>query len=189
MSDNQMAINDAEESIFVIIDLQDKLAAAMPTGLKDRVVERIGMLLTAANTLSIPVLVTEQYSKGLGHTDEWIADQLPDNAVVCEKTAFCAVGVEEFDQSLSDSNKKQAVLVGMETHICVLQTALGLRKKGYDVFVVEDAVSSRSKANQYNGLQRLRQAGVAITNVESVIFEWLKDASQADFKTLAQLIV
>jgi nicotinamidase-related amidase len=77
----------------------------------------------------------------------------------------------------------------METHICILQTALDMQAAGFQVFVVEDAVSSRSKANQYNALQRLRHAGVIVTNVESVFFEWLGDASQAEFKTLAQLII
>jgi len=77
----------------------------------------------------------------------------------------------------------------METHICILQTALDLQAAGLNVFVVEDAVSSRSKANQYNALQRLRGAGVVVSNVESVFFEWLGDASRPEFKTLAQLIL
>jgi len=146
-------------------------------------------LLTAANTLSVPVIVTEQYSKGLGATVPELTKQFSDNVTVVEKTAFCATDVPAFVSSFEKTERKQVVLVGMESHICVLQTALALQSNGYQVFVVEDAVSSRSKANQYNALQRLRSAGVIISNVESVIFEWLEDSSQADFKTLAQLIL
>lgn len=189
MSDYHPLINHADETVLVIIDVQEKLAAAMPSGVRDRVIERIEMLLTTATTLSIPVIVTEQYPNGLGHTEQDIQQLLPPETEVIEKTAFSAANVEAFQQSLSALNRKQVVLVGMETHICVLQTALTLLQQDYGVFVVEDAVSSRSKANQYNALQRVRHAGGVVTNVESVIFELLQDASREEFKALAKLIV
>jgi len=91
--------------------------------------------------------------------------------------------------TLRASHRRQVILTGMEAHICVLQTALALLAQGFQVFVVEDAVCSRSQQNQDNAMQRLRQAGVIITNAESVLFEWLADAKHPQFKALSQLIV
>ena len=182
-------LSNINDSVLVVIDVQEKLISAMPKGVKERVIERVNVILTAAKTLSAPVIVTEQYPKGLGPTIKELSTQLSDNTLIFEKTTFSATKLNAFMTGLESTGRKQVILVGMETHICVLQTALELQKQGFQVFVVEDAVSSRSKANQYNALQRLRSAGVIITNVESVVFEWLEDASQPDFKTLAQLII
>lgn len=187
VSDNRLC--RAENSVFVIIDAQDKLLSAMPKGVADRIVERIGVLLTSANTLSVPVIVTEQYPAGLGATTPAISEQLMGETVVIDKTVFSAAQNDRFSEQLKHTGRQQVTLVGMETHICILQTAIELQQQGYQVFVVEDAVSSRVKANQYNALQRLRGVGVTITNVESVIFEWLQDSSRPDFKALAKLIV
>ena len=182
-------ISEAQNSVLVIIDVQQRLAAAMPKGVCDRVMEQIKTLVTAANTLSVPVVVTEQYPKGLGHTDDDVKACLIAETPIIEKTCFSSVKATGFVATLDESKRKQIILTGMETHICVLQTALELQQQGYQVFVVEDAVSSRSKANQYNALQRLRHAGVIITNVESVLFEWLADSQHPEFKNLAHLIV
>ncbi|MFW5427315.1 MAG: isochorismatase family protein, partial [Methylophagaceae bacterium] len=97
--------------------------------------------------------------------------------------------VDEFMSSLRASHRRQVILTGMEAHICVLQTALALLAQGFEVFVVEDAICSRTQQNQDNALQRLRQAGVIITNTESVLFEWLSDAKHPKFRTLSKLIV
>ena len=182
-------ILNAQDSLFVVIDVQQRLTAAMPNGVRERVIEQVKVLLTAAKVLTVPVVVTEQYPKGLGLTEPELVAQLPEDATIIEKTSFSCMKVAEFCTQIDKSTCKQIVLAGMESHICILQTALDLQAQGYQVFVVEDAVSSRSKANQYNSLQRLRHAGVIITNVESVIFEWLGDAKHPEFKTLAQLIV
>lgn len=177
------------ESVLVVIDIQQKLAAAMPKGVRDRVVGEVNTLSTAADVLQIPVLVTEQYPKGLGATEPALASQLPASSQIIEKTAFSCAKVPEFMQALTASGRKQVILTGMETHICVLQTALDLRHAGFNVFVIEDAVSSRLKGNQYNALHRMRLAGVVISNVESTLFEWLGDAQHPSFKTLAKLIL
>jgi len=179
----------AQDSLLVVMDVQQKLTAVMPNGVRERVVARINVLLTAANTLSIPVVVTEQYPKGLGKTEQALSEQLPESVSVIEKTTFSAMQTPAFAEYIERQDKKQIVLVGMETHICILQTAMDMKTAGLDVFVVEDGVSSRSKANQYNALQRLRHAGVVVSNVESIFFEWLGDASRPEFKTLAQLIL
>jgi nicotinamidase-related amidase len=185
---DQPFITQAPESVLILIDIQERLAGAMPKGVKDRVVEQIKTLITAANTLSVPVVVTEQYPKGLGHTEAELKDCLKADVKIIEKTSFSAIKADGFFAPIDESNRKQIIITGMETHICVLQTALDLQQHGFQVFVVEDAVSSRAKTNQYNALQRLRNAGVIITTVESIIFEWLANAEHPEFKKLAKLI-
>ena len=178
---------DAKDSIFVVVDVQEKLLKAMPSGVQGRIVEQINKLLMASNSLSIPAIITEQYPAGLGRTSSDL--MIVDDTVIIEKTSFSCVQEANFSKQLEASERKQIILTGMESHICVLQTAFDLQTQGYQVYVVEDAISSRSKANQYNALQRLRNAGIVVTNVESVIFEWLGDAKHPEFKKLAKLIV
>ena len=189
MTESNSCIADSQDSLVVVMDVQPKLTSAMPNEVKENVIEKINILLTIANTLSIPIIVTEQYPDGLGHTVPALNDQLTSLVAVIEKTSFSAFDVLDFAELIDQSGRKQIVLVGMEAHICILQTALALQKAGFRVFVVEDAVISRTKTNQDNGLRRLRNAGVIVTNVESVFFEWLGDASRAEFKVLAKLII
>lgn len=189
MTIGEHCLNQVDDSVLLLIDVQEKLVAAMTQQVQGVIVERINILMTAATKLSVPVMVTEQYPKGLGNTVKQLAEQFTDEVVVVEKTQFSAASVAEFTQSLEPLDKKQVVIVGMEAHICVLQTALALQGMGFQVFVVEDGVSARSEENKSNALQRLRDAGVIITNVESVIFEWLENANHTQFKTLAKLIV
>lgn len=186
---SQSFITQAPESVLVLIDIQERLMAAMPQGVRVRVVEQMKTLIMAANTLSVPVVVTEQYPKGLGHTEVELKNCLKEDVNIIEKTSFSCINADGFLTPIEESGRKQIILTGMETHICILQTALDLQQQGFQVFVVEDAVSSRAKTNQYNALQRLRNAGVIITTVESVIFEWLGDANHPEFKNLAKLII
>lgn len=189
MATDNSLISHADDSVLILIDIQQRLTAAMPQGVRNRVIEQVEILITAANTLSIPVVVTEQYPKGLGHTEEILKKALNQDAKIIEKTSFSSIKAEGFFAPIDESKRKQIILTGMETHICVLQTALDMQQHGFQVFVVEDAVSSRSKTNQYNALQRLRNAGVIITTVESVLFEWLGNANHPEFKNLAKLII
>ena len=189
MTESNSCIADSQDSLVVVMDVQPKLTSAMPNEVKENVIEKINILLTIANTLSIPVIVTEQYPDGLGHTVPALNEQLTKVVTVIEKTSFSAFDVLDFAELIDQSGRKQIVLVGMEAHICILQTALALQKAGFRVFVVEDGVISRTKTNQDNGLRRLRNAGVIVTNVESIFFEWMGDASRAEFKVLAKLII
>lgn len=182
-------LTNIKESLLVVIDVQERLGAAMPPGVRKRVIEQISVLLTAANNLDVPVMVTEQYPKGLGLTEPALKSQLDADVKPIEKTCFSCAKSPEFMAMVEKAQRKQVILTGMETHICVLQTAMDLQAAGYQVFVIEDAVSSRAKGNQYNALYRMRQAGVIVSNVESVLFEWLGDASHQSFKTIAKLIV
>jgi nicotinamidase-related amidase len=182
-------ITTEQDSVLVLIDIQQRLTAVMPEGIGQRLVEHIAILLKASQALSIPVIVTEQYPKGLGATESVLKSLLPEAALIIEKTNFSAAKVDEFVAAVVRTKRRQIILTGMETHICILQTALELQLQGYQVVVVEDAVSSRTTANQQNALLRLRQAGVIISNVESIIFEWLADAKHPAFKSLSKLIV
>jgi nicotinamidase-related amidase len=176
----------AQQSQLVIIDMQVKLAPAMPKEAMQAVIKNCGILAQAANLLSVPVIVTEQYPQGLGETLLDISEHLAKVKAIA-KTAFSAYGEPKFKQQLQ-RDKSAIILTGMEAHICVLQTALALQAIGKQVFVVEDAVISRSPANKANTLARLRDAGCVISNTESVVFEWLSDANHEAFKAISKLI-
>lgn len=179
----------AATSQLVVIDVQARLAAAMPEEARERVMKNTGILLQAARLLQLPVLATEQYPKGLGNTERLVAQHFPEDLVVVCKTCFASSGAAGFDAALdAHPGRHQVILTGMEAHVCVLQSAIELLGRGYQVFVVEDAISSRDEAHRHNAMARLRQAGAIITNTESVLFEWLRDASHPQFKAITALI-
>ncbi len=176
------------DSLLIIIDLQTKLSAAMPPAQASLTAENTLHLIDAANTLEIPILVTEQYPQGLGATDEMITRKLALSTPIYDKTGFSCCSSKNFCEALLTSEREQVILVGQETHVCILQSAFELLQRGHRVYVVEDAVSSRNPEHKINALHRMRQQGVTIVNYESVLFEWLRDASHPDFKTLANLV-
>jgi nicotinamidase-related amidase len=173
-------------SQLVIVDMQVKLAPAMPEDVMQSVIKNCAILAQAANILAVPIIATEQYPQGLGETLPEIKQHLP-NLKPITKTAFSACGEPKFNQQLQRENS-HIILVGMEAHICVLQTALDLLQAAKTVFVVEDAILSRAPANKANAIERMRAAGCVITNTESVLFEWLGNANHDAFKTLSKLI-
>ena len=175
----------ADQSVLLVIDIQQRLASAMPDKALQSVIKHTALLLSAAGQLNIPVIRTEQYPRGLGQTLEEIQQHIQTDTCL-EKTCFSCCGAEGFKPALHKTERKQLILTGMESHVCVLQTAMELGAQGYEVFVVNDAVCSRDKHNHKNALQRLNQAGVVISNTESVLFEWLRDASHPQFKTISQ---
>jgi nicotinamidase-related amidase len=177
---------NAATSQLVLIDMQVKLATAMSAEALQNTVKNCGILVQAAQLLEVPTIITEQYPQGLGETLAEIKSHLP-NCKPITKTVFSSCGEPKFNQQLQRENS-QIVLAGMEAHICVLQTALALLQAGKQVFVVEDAIVSRSVANKANALARLRDAGCVITNTESVVFEWLGNANHAAFKAVSKLI-
>lgn len=173
------------DSVLVLVDIQERLAAAMPAGVRTRVLRSAGILARSAATLGVPLIITEQYPTGLGPLEPALAKHLPVNVHRIEKTCFSCLDADDFTAALAQTKRRQVVLCGMETHICILQTAFDLQRQGYRVFVVEDAVSSRAKPNQENALARLRQAEVVISNMESILFEWLRDSTHEHFKVLS----
>lgn len=174
-----------ERSTLVVVDVQERLAPAVHA--HDRVIRNTGILLDSARALGVPVLVSEQYPKGLGPTVPALRDKL-DGAAVVEKIHFGCAGEPEFLRRLDALDREQIVLCGMEAHVCVLQTALGLRALGRTVYLVADATSSRVPANAELGIARMRGAGVEIVSTEMVVFEWLHRAGTPAFKTLSALI-
>lgn len=173
-------------SQLAVVDVQEKLCGAMEPAALQELVKNCGILLQAAQLLEIPAVHTEQYPRGLGPTvadlHPWLA---PGTAV--EKTCFSCSDESAFVARLH-RDRPQLVLAGMEAHICILQSALQLQAAGRQVFVVEDAVLSRRETNKHNALARLRQAGVIVTNTESVVFEWLRVAEGDAFKQISKLV-
>lgn len=172
-----------DDSVLVVVDMQEKLLPAMDGS--EELLRAQSVLLDAARRLSIPCLVTEQYPKGLGDT---VVDLQPDLAgyPVFEKISFSCLGAEGFTDALAATGRKQVLLIGIETHVCVLQTALELLAEGYAVHVVADAVSSRTARNRELSLARMAAAGVVVPCMESVVFEWLRVAGGEAFKTLSK---
>jgi len=170
-------------SQLVVVDVQEKLAGAMPADGLQALVRHCNILLQAAALLEIPVLHTEQYPKGLGPTLSELA--VPGTPI--EKTAFSCCSEPKFCRQLP-ADRPQVVLAGMEAHICILQTALALQADGRQVFVVEDAVLSRNAVNKANAMSRLRHAGVIVASTESIVFEWLGKAEGDAFKQISRLV-
>ena len=175
---------DAKNCILFIVDIQARLAPAVPGA--DDIIARTAILLAAAARLGVPVVASEQYPQGLGHTDARLA--LPEGGRTFAKLAFSAAGDPAIVAHLQGLGRRQLVLCGMETHVCVLQTALGLQALGWDVAVAADAVGSRHAERRRLGLERMRDQGIAIVDSEMVVFEWLGAAGTPEFKELSRLI-
>ncbi len=174
----------AEKSVLVVVDVQSRLGQAMPSKVLNRVLQNTALLARAATLLEVPVLHTEQYPKGLGNTHPTVAEALPKNCKLFVKTAFSCLDAEGFATVIAALDRRHVVLVGMEAHICVLQTALDLLASGAEVFVVEDAICSRRLENYQNALDRLRACRINVVSAESVVFEWLGDSRHPQFKAI-----
>jgi len=187
MTDNEnRLLANVRHSHLLVIDVQKRLAQVMSE--RDSLLRNCETLITAAKTLSVPVTVTEQYPKALGNTEATLSDALPPQTTPVEKTCFSCCAAQDFDNNFAYSENSQAILCGIESHVCVLQTAMDLLNKNQQVFIVADAVASRSRDNKSIALTRMQQAGAIITTTESVLFEWLKDAKHEQFKTISALI-
>lgn len=174
-----------EDSLLLIIDIQERLAAVMSE--RQTVINNCLHLIELSRLLKIPVIVTEQYPKGLGQTVEEIRNTLPEYSPI-EKMSFNCCEQKDFMETIDRFSKKKIIITGMETHICVLQTCLGLLKKGFSTHVVGDAVCSRSQENKKIGLELLRDAGAVITCTETVLFELLRVAGTEEFKVISKRI-
>jgi nicotinamidase-related amidase len=174
---------DAEQCALVIIDIQEKLLP--PIFQKDQLVRNAQLLIRAAGILKIPALVTTQYAKGLGGTVPQVASLLNASEPI-DKTLFSCFGADAFCAALKrlPGNRKTLLLCGMESHICVTQTALAALREGYLVHIASDAVSSRTEWNWKIGLERMRSAGAVISSTEMMIYELMRSSSTAAFKEL-----
>lgn len=183
--DAEKFILDKEGCVLLVVDIQERLAAVMKY--REQVVKNNLRLIELARILNVPVLVSEQYPKGLGHTVDEIKEALPSCNPV-EKLAFGCCGEPAFMDELRRLGKKRVILTGMETHICVLQTALGLINDGYAVHAVSDAMCSRTEENWKVGLGIMRDAGAVITCTETVLFQLLKVAGTEEFKVVSRMV-
>jgi Amidases related to nicotinamidase len=177
---------DKKDCLLVIVDFQEKLAKAMKKEVLDKVLKNIIRLNELCKLLQIPVLVTEQYPKGLGGTLEELKNSLNQSPI--EKICFSCAGEEKFIDKLKELNRKAVILTGMETHVCVWQTALDLVFRDYRVFVPHDAVCSRRKEDWKTGLQLVKDAGGVITCTETLIFQILKKAGTDEFKKMLEFV-
>lgn len=178
---------NAREGLLVVVDMQTRLVPVLAD--PDSLTARVQFLLRAAGQLSVPVVASEQYPKGLGHTVPEVAEYLPEGAVV-EKMTFSAMREPAFREAVEShgAGRKQAIVCGAETHVCVLQTAAELAAAGYATTLVGDAVGSRRESDRTAGLERLRDLGCQVATSEMVVFEWLERAGTDAFRRLAPLI-
>ncbi len=174
---------EAEHCALIVVDMQEKLLP--PIWEKERLVRNVQLLIRLAGILKIPAIVTTQYAKGLGHTVPEIASMLPDSAPL-DKMTFSCFGSDVFCSLLKrlPGQRTTALLCGMETHICVMQTALGALREGYLVHVASDAVSSRAEFNWRIGLDRMRAAGAILSSTEMMIYELLRSSGAPAFREL-----
>ena len=174
-----------DNTALVLIDIQGKLATLMHE--RQALYRNLEILVRGARALELPVLWVEQYPKGLGPTIPEITRLLPDQTPLA-KTCFSACGLPAFARQLQQTRRRQILLAGIETHICVYQTARDLLAAGYHVETVTDAVSSRTAENRQVGLRRMAAAGAQLTSVEMCLFELLGAAGGPVFKEIAGLV-
>jgi nicotinamidase-related amidase len=174
---------DRERTALVVVDIQEAFRKAVPSF--DAVAESAATLVQGAEAMGIPIVVTEQYPKGLGHTVPEVAEHLPEGLKPIEKVRFSAAEADGFDLNGRD----QALVCGIETHVCVNQTVLDLLDQGVEVEVVGDAVGSRTEENRELGLHKVEDAGAVLTSVETALFELLGGSDAAEFKQVQALVL
>ena len=173
-------------SALAIIDMQ----SAFQSKIKDfdEVAERIALIVRATSLLKVPLVVTEQYPKGLGHTTEIIGNALPADQSIIEKTTFSSCGALPFLESLKARGTEQVLVCGIEAHICVNQTVHDLLANGYQVHLLTDCISSRKKSDRKTAVRKMKMSGAILSTVEMALFELLRDAKHEQFKAVQGLI-
>lgn len=174
-----------KETLLLLIDVQGRLAEAVFQ--HEEVAKNISKLIRACTILDVPVLVTEQYPKGLGHTIDALKELLPGNLPV-EKKSFSCCGAPEFMKQLRLCRRNDILVVGMETHVCVYQTSVELLEFGYNVHLVTDGVSSRTAENKHIGIRCIEKAGASLTSTEMAVFELLRVAEGEKFKAISNIV-
>ena len=176
----------ADNAIVVVVDLQDGFRA--PIFEFDKIVARTSIVVQAAKLLNLPVLVTEQYPQKLGSTVSEIKSVLPDGVAIVDKTAFSCCGASVFSEQLERRRRKQVILCGIETHVCMSQTAHDLLARGYQVHVLEDCASSRTPQNREIGLAKMRRSGALPSSSEMALFELMADSKHEHFRAISKMV-
>ncbi|HEY5946359.1 MAG TPA: isochorismatase family protein [Kofleriaceae bacterium] len=175
---------------LLVIDIQDKLAHAMPPDVLAHTVRNTAVLIETARRMWLPIVVSQQYPRGLGATVSVIEDALRDAPELhrFDKLQFSAADTPQFAALAPKLGRDQWIVVGMEAHVCVYQSARGLVERGYQVHVVADAIASRTKQNFKIGRKLIEKAGAHVTSTEVVMFDLLGSAADVEFKALSRLI-
>jgi nicotinamidase-related amidase len=174
---------DRDHAALIVVDIQEAFRSVIPRF--EDVTRASATLIEGAEAIGVPLIVTEQYPKGLGRTVPEVAEHLPEGVEPLEKVCFAASDAEGFDLH----GREQALVCGVETHVCVNQTVLDLLDRGIEVHVARDAVGSRSEENHEVGLRKAERSGAVITSVETALFELLGKAGTDEFKRVQKLIL
>jgi nicotinamidase-related amidase len=185
MGDIKMSLMNINDSILVVIDCQTKLMPAIKD--TDELEKTVVKLAKGIKALDVPVVVTQQYTKGLGPTTDDICEALGEFEPI-EKVTFSAMGTEEFVEAMKAAGRKNVIMTGTETHICVQQTTLELLEAGYNVYLVQDCVGSRKDNDKNIACQRMAAAGAVVTTYEAVLYELLKGAKAEGFKAVSAIV-
>jgi nicotinamidase-related amidase len=177
---------DAEKAVLVVIDVQERLVPAMPADIYLSLRNTVAMLVEVAGLLGLPVVTTEQYPKGIGHTVPELAAAC--NETVIEKVSFGCCGEATFLEALKSTGRTQVLITGMEAHVCVYQTVLGLLEDGYYVHLIRDAICSRNKTDYLAGVANAGQAGAVVTTAETVMFQMLQESTHEQFRAVSRLV-
>ena len=180
----RVGIPKRDEVALVLVDIQERFLPVIHN--IDTVIDNANKLVSAASILKVPLMVTEQYPKGLGRTVDKI--KLGAGQEIIEKTSFGCFGCDGFTNRLAEMNVKSLVIFGIEAHVCVLKTALEAVAQNYETHVVADAVSSRTRENRKLALERLRQSGVFIVSAEMILFQLMDRAGTDEFKAISKLV-
>lgn len=176
-----------QNALFLLIDFQSNLAVAMKKDVYANCERNAGLMIASCSSLNVPVLVTEQYSKGLGPTVERLRTSLKDEYKPLDKLTFSCYRDAGFQASFSKLSRKHVLVAGIESHVCVLQSVLDLVGNGHYVHVLSDAVCSRYKNDWRNAMRYMRDAGALITTTEIAVFQLLQRAGTPEFKTISPL--
>ncbi len=173
---------------LVVVDVQEKMLAASGTSPPEAIIDKIQRLVRAAEILDVPIIYTEQYPKGIGPTDPRLTACLSSATGPIEKTTCSCWRDEAFKEALRKTEREQIIIVGLETHVCIQQTAMDLIRVDYQVFIAADAVGSRFQLDTDTALQRMRAAGVEISTAESLIFELVERCDHPKFKAVLEVV-
>ena len=179
-------ILELSRSALLIIDMQE----AFRTSISDFAerVNRIAVAVKGARLLNLPIIVTEQYPKGLGHTAVEVLQALPDNIEILEKTTFSSCGAQQFHARLQQAETKQVLVCGIEAHMCVNQTVHDLLVMGFQVHLLTDCITSRKESDRRAAIQKMLSSGAIASSVEMSLFELMRDAKHEQFKAIQGLI-
>ena len=181
-----MMMENGSDAFVCVVDLQERLVPTQSS--PEELLKRVRIMLEGARALEIPLIAAQQYPKGLGPLVPEVKELLPENTFIADKITFSCFASPEFREAAEKLNRRRMILLGVETHVCVLQTALDALKLGYEVYLVEDCTDSRHVSDRAAGIALMRESGVKIVTSEMLLFRLLHDAGHPAFKTISRLV-